>query len=124
MGYIHRKRIFQVIKYGWKDSEEIAREKDVKQLRLFIFGDIISCFRHHYVFSYQYKANKMWNMPKEEKEILCDKLGASNRKRDRWIDHHYKDIVFLNKYNKFKYETSPKLSQKRYKAYRKHSLFK
>lgn len=119
MGFMKWKRIRQVIKYGWIDAGEISKYPNVKKSRISIFLDILHCFRRHYIFSNQYKGFGVWDKTEIERSELGDTIGGPNMKRDEWIDDYYENRRFLNKYASRRYETSPKLIQKRQKAYTK-----
>ena len=75
MGFIKRKRLFQVIKLGWKDAKEISAFEGVKKSRISLFFDIISCFRNYYIFSNQYKSNEVWKLSEQDKVKLSEKIG-------------------------------------------------
>ena len=113
------KRIRQVIKFGWKDAGEICKYSDVKKTRFSIFLDILHCFRKYYVFSNQYKCNKVWTLSTKERESL-QAIGNGNRIKDEWVDKYYDNWKFLNKYTSYKWQTSPKMIEKRNAAYTSH----
>lgn len=118
MGFIRRKRFFQVIKYGWKDAKEIASIEGVKKSRFALFFDILSCFKKYYIFSNQYKDKKVWKLSEQDRISLAETLGNKNRKRDHWVDVHHDDWKFLNKYTSLSWMESPKKNMKRNEAYR------
>lgn len=120
MGIMKKKRIHQIIKYGWKDAGEIADYQDVKKSRLSIFIDIWSCFRNYYLFSNQYKSNKFWSLDKRERLDLANRIGEENRKKDEWVDVHYSDWKFLSKYTLLKWQNSPETIRQRNNAYIEH----
>lgn len=110
-------RFRQIILYGWKDSKEISGYDGVKKKRISIFFDILSCFKKYYLFSNQYKKNKVWNMSDIERNESLSKMGKDNKDRDLQIDEQYANRKFLTKYMSHKYQSSSKLIQKRLKAY-------
>lgn len=120
MGFIRRKRIFQVIKFGWKDAKEIAALKDVKESRFSLFIDILSCFKKYYLFSNQYKNKEIWKLSEQERISLAETIGNQNKKRDHWVDTYYDDWKFLNKYTSLSWMESPQKIKKRNEAYRIH----
>lgn len=122
MGIIEKRRFRQIFVYGWKDAGEISRLPNVKKSRLSIFGDILSCFKNYYVFSNQYKSKQIWKLDDKDRLSILDKLGHENRKKDDWLEVHYSDWKFLNKYTSFKWQTPTKI-KKRQEAYRKHYGF-
>ena len=117
MNWLKRKRLKQVIQYGWKDAREISSESG--KGRFAIWCDIIRCFRRYYLFSNQYKSNKVWTLSEEERKHLSVKIGQKNRYRDEWTVWKYENAAFLGKYSQIKYGTSPRKYQKRLTAYQK-----
>ena len=117
MDWLRRKRIKQIITYGWKDSAIIA--KDSGKNRLKVFCDIIQCFRKYFVFSYQYKKNGLWKLDSQEFDSLASKLGEANLSHDRWIIENYENHKFLSKWTQKKWENTSKGSLKRREAYTK-----
>lgn len=113
-------RFRQIIKFGWKDAKEIAAFEGVKKSRITLFLDIISCFRNYYVFSNQYKRNKLWALFANERLEIVEKIGATNKKKDDWLDRHYADWNFLSKYTGFEWQRTPEKINKRKEAYRIH----
>lgn len=117
MDWLRRKRIKQIITYGWKDSAIIA--KDSGKNRLKVFCDIIQCFRKYFVFSYQYKKNGLWKLDSQEFDSLASKLGEANLSHDRWVIENYENHKFLSKWTQKKWENTSKGSLKRKEAYTK-----
>lgn len=117
MDWLRRKRIKQIITYGWKDSAIIA--KDSGKNRLKVFCDIIQCFHKFFVFSYQYKKNSLWKLDSQEYDSLASKLGKANLSHDRWVIENYENHKFLSKWTQKKWENTPKGSLKRKEAYTK-----
>lgn len=117
MDWLRRKRIKQIISYGWKDSAIIA--KDSGKNRLTVFSDIIQCFRKYFVFSYQYKKNGLWKLDSQEFDSLASKLGEANLLHDRWVIEKYENHKFLSKWTQEKWENTSKGSLKRKEAYTK-----
>lgn len=115
MDWLRRKRIRQIIVYGWKDSTIIAKEKGSGRIKVFI--DIIQCFRKHFVFSHQYKNNKLWSLSKEDYLSLASKIGTANLEHDRYVIEKYDNHKFLEKWTQKKWETTAKGSSARKKAY-------
>lgn len=119
MGVIKRRRIRQILKYGWKDAGEISKYPDVNKSRLSIFLDILRCFRQYYLFSNQYKSNRVWEKNEDERFELGCTIGKPNKSRDEWHDDYFENRKFLNKYTSRRYENTPILMQKRQEAYTK-----
>lgn len=120
MGFMRRKRLSQVIKYGWKDAKEIATLEGVKRSRFAIFFDILSCFNKFYIFSNQYKNIKVWNLSEQERISLFETIGNKNKKKDQWVDTHYDDWKFLSKYTSLSWQETPEKIKERKDAYRIH----
>lgn len=123
MNSLKKKRIKQVLCYGWKDATEIAKMNNVKKSRIAIFFDILSCFRRYYLFSNQYKKNVIWEKTAVERDAICQSLGDSNLTHDYWVGFYYENWKFLDKYTQFKWQTSPRMIEKRNDAYRKRYGF-
>lgn len=117
MDWLRRKRIKQIIIYGWKDSAVIANNSG--KGRLMVFLDIISCFRKYFVFSNQYKKNELWKLNQTEYESLASKLGNKNLMHDKWVIENYENHKFLEKWTQKKWETTSKGSLARKNAYTK-----
>lgn len=120
MGFMKRKRIRQVIKYGWKDAGEISKYPEVKKSRISIFLDIWHCFKQYYIFSNQYKCNRVWSLSNRERSNLAEKCGEENKKKDQWVDIYYDNWRFLSKYSTLDWQKSPKRIKERRDAYVRH----
>lgn len=117
MNWLRRKRMAQAIHYGWIDSKEISKETNKNKFS--VFFDILSYFLKFNVFSSQYKANKMWSLPYEEKISICKTIGQNNKIRDLWIVDDYKSRKFIKKWSGKQWSTSPQRTNKRAFAYSK-----
>ncbi len=117
MNWLKRKRIKQVLLYGWHDAKVIAPVAG--KSRLAIWLDIISCFKKYYIFSNQYKSNEIWKLSKEEREKLGVSLGQKNHYRDDWTVWKYENAAFVDKYSKVKYGSDPVKYRERLEAYKK-----
>ena len=117
MNWLKKKRIKQVLQYGWKDAKEIGSLAN--KGRIAVWLDIIKCFKKFYVFSNQYKAKEAWKLNDGEREQLLRPLGEKNRYRDDWTVWKYENAVFLDKYGSKKYGSTPKRYSKRLKEYMK-----
>lgn len=117
---MEKKRIRQIIWYGWKDAGEISKYPDINKSRISIFLDIWQCFKKYYIFSNQYKKQKVWELSDSERLELADTQGRVNRNKDEWVDVYKEDWRFLNKYTSLKWQKSLKKVIKRRDAYIKH----
>lgn len=117
MNWLQRKRYFQAVKYGWKDSKTIAKESGKSRINEFF--SFLICFKNHYVFSNQYTKKRLWALPKEEKDKIAQELGNGNKQHDDWVVDKYHNRKFIAKWSSIKYDKSPKMSYKRKKAYSK-----
>lgn len=113
-------RYWQIIKYGWKDAEEISKMPDVKMSRWAIFKDIFFCFKKFYLFSNIYKEHRVWELNEDEKKEFAETIGEKYRKRDDFFKVYYSNWKFLNKYTKIKYLQNRYLESKHNRAYAKH----
>ena len=111
------RRWHQVVNYGWQEAAVIAKETG--KSRLTVFLDIISSFSKWHVFSNQYHAHRLWELPEKEKEDTAKSLGEENKRRDNWVRENYHNWKFINKWTNLKCELSPSMQQKRKKAYTK-----
>lgn len=107
-------RIKQVVKYAWRQSKEIAPETD--RSRLWLFCDMIRCYRKYLMWTNQYISEQFWLKNAEER----DRIGADYREkglvRDAWQKDFRENREFLIKYMNIKYERAS-LREKRNKAY-------
>lgn len=117
MNWLKKKRIKQLLQYGWKDAKEIAPLAN--KWKIAVWLDIIKCFKKYYVFSNQYKAKEAWKLNEEEKYQLLGSLGEKNRYRDDWTVWKYENAAFIDKYSSVKYGSDPKLYNERLKEYMK-----
>lgn len=117
MNWLRRKRIKQIIKYGWKDSASIARESGTNRLK--VFFNIIQAFKQYFVFSNQYKKNELWKLSPSEFDTLATKLGNANLRHDLWKSENYKNHKFLAKWTLKKWEKNYRGVMARKKAYTK-----
>lgn len=117
MNWLRRKRIKQVIQYGWKDSAIIAKISGINRLRVFL--NIIHTFKKYFVFSNQYKKNEMWKLSPNEFDEISTKLGNVNLKHDQWKSENYENHKFLAKWTLKKWEKNYKGVMARKDAYTK-----
>lgn len=115
------RRLRMVFKYGWKDAAVISQETG--RNRVGLFTDILSCFLNYFVYSNQYRKEKLYNIKGEERKNICLKLQKENIKRVQWLDEFYDNYKFLNKWSSLKYEQSPDLQKKKWAAYTKRYGF-
>ena len=117
MNWLEKKRIKQVLQYGWTDAKEIASLSS--KGRIAVWVDIIKCFKKYYVFSNQYKSKEVWKLNDEQRDKLLRPLGEKNRYHDDWTVWKYENAAFIEKFSQTKYGTNPKIYRKRIEAYRK-----
>lgn len=115
MDWLKRKRIKQIIVYGWRDSATITKESGIRRIK--VFFNIIHCFRKYFVFSHQYKKNELWKLRQTDCMDLASKLGKANLDHDRWVIENYNNHKFLEKWTQKKWESTPKGSLARKNAY-------
>jgi acetyltransferase-like isoleucine patch superfamily enzyme len=104
-----------VFKYGWKDALIISQETG--RNRIGIFMDILSCFQNYYVWSNQYRKEKLYSLQGDKRKEICLKLQSENIKRVQWLNEFYDNYKFLNKWSSLKYEQSADLQKKKWAAY-------
>ena len=117
MDWLSFRRLKQAIRFGWKDSKDIAAESGKN--RLAVFADIFRAYRHYHIFSNQYRNNRLWSLGEEGKKNIAIPIGKENTRRDNWVRENYHNWKFIRKWTRLKYELSPSLQQKRKKAYTK-----
>lgn len=115
------RKLRMAFKYGWKDAAVISQETGRNRVGLFI--DILSCFLNFFVYSNQYRKEKLYNIKGEERKVICLKLQKENIKRVQWLDEFYDNYKFLNKWSNLKYEQSADLQKKKWAAYTKRYGF-
>lgn len=115
------RRLRMAFKYGWKDAAVISQETG--RNRVGLFTDILSCFLNYFVYSNQYRKEKLYNIRGEERKYICLKLQEENIKRVQWLDEFYDNYKFLNKWSRLKYEQSPDLQKMKWAAYTKRYGF-
>ena len=111
------RRIRQASKYGWHHAKEICEQEKLSTVRIFL--DIMYCFFRYNLWSNQYKKEKVYKLPKEERLTVCLKFQEKNNHRDQWVKEFFENYRFLNKWSDFKYEKSADLQAKRRAAYKK-----
>ncbi|MBR5656473.1 MAG: acyltransferase [Prevotella sp.] len=109
------RRLRMVFKYGWKDAMMISQETG--RSRIGIFMDILSCFLNYYVWSNQYRKEKLYSLQGDKRKEICLKLQNENIKRVQWLNEFYDNYKFLNKWSRLKYEQSANLQKKKWDAY-------
>ncbi len=109
------RRLRMVFKYGWKDALIISQETG--RNRIGIFMDILSCFQNYYVWSNQYRKEKLYSLQGDKRKEICLKLQSENIKRVQWLNEFYDNYKFLNKWSSLKYEQSADLQKKKWAAY-------
>lgn len=111
-------RIKNVWKYGKIHAAQIVAEHPEEKQSV-IFYDILRCYRKYRLFSNQYKKEKFWTLSEEQRESIGKKNKEKFLKNERWLDDFFQNGCFLNKWKRFKYESSGYLQSKRINAYRK-----
>ena len=109
-------RLFQVAGYAWKHSKELTPKTD--KSRLWLFCDMIRCFRKYLMWTNQYSKEEFWAKSKEERESIGADYLEKGRVRDAWQKDFRENRKFLIKYSNIKYEKAS-LRKKRDKAYTK-----
>lgn len=115
------RRLRMVFKYGWKDATVISQEIGLN--RIGIFMDILSCFLKFFVYSNQYRKEKLYSLQGDKRKEICLKLQNENTKRVQWLNEFYDNYKFLNKWSSLKYEQSADLQKKKWAAYTKRYGF-
>lgn len=111
------RRIKQVFKYGWEHAGDISETEGVNRIK--IFTDIIYCYFRYNLWSNQYKKEKLYSIKGHTRKEICLKYKEKNTKRDQWVKEFFDNYKFLEKWSRFKYETSAHKQEKRRIAYKK-----
>lgn len=115
MNWLKRKRLKQIVQYGWADAKKIASENNLNRVSVYI--DIIKCYFKYNLFSNQYKAKKVWSLGVDERKQLAETLGEKNKYRDDWTVELYETKKFLAKYSSLEYDSTPSKQRERLQAY-------
>lgn len=110
-------RIRHVFEYGRKDAELISQMPDVNLSKSSIFRDILKCFFKYNMGSNEYKKERFWQLPTEQREEIGRNYYLKRKKQEEWSKGFFENHRFLIKWSSFKYESSSRLQRKRRKAY-------
>lgn len=111
-------RIKNVWKFGKIHAAQIVAEHPEEKQSV-IFHDILRCYRKYRLFSNQYKKEKFWTLSEEQRETIGNKNKEKFDNNERWLDDFFQNGRFLNKWKRFRYESSGYLQSRRINAYRK-----
>ena len=109
-------RFFQVAKYAWRQSKELAPKAD--KSRLWLFYDMLSCYRRYLMWTNQYVKEQFWARNNEDRERIGADYFEKGRVRDAWQKDFRENRKFMIKFANIKYEKAS-LRGKRNKAYTK-----
>lgn len=107
-------RFRQVSHYAWRQSKEIAPETG--RSRLWLFCDMIRCYRKYLMWTNQYVKEQFWSKNAEERDRIGTDYREQGLVRDTWQKDFRENRKFLIKYTNIKYEKAS-LREKRNKAY-------
>lgn len=110
-------RLFQTIKYGWKDAGVISQKHNVSKVKVYI--DILFSFLRYHLRSRQYVKYDFWSLNSQEQKRVGLECMRINKLADEWNDDCYKNRKFLKKWNHYKWHTNGSLYHKRLMAYTK-----
>ncbi len=110
------RRIKQIFKYGWLHAGEISSTEG--KSRLFLFYDILYCYRKYHLWSNQYLEEKFYSLEHSER----DRVGGVYKKKNDDYEEIKRDKlenrVFLNKWKSYYWELGyDERRKKRQKAY-------
>lgn len=108
-------RLYQTIRFGWKDAKNIVLKHNVSRLRVYL--DILRCFSYYRMRSLQYVREDFWVLNKDEREEKGNKYRIINTKTDEWTVESYENRKFLNKWKNYRWELSGEKYHKRLMAY-------
>jgi len=107
-------RFRQVSQYAWRQSKEIAPQAG--KSRLWLFCDMIRCYRKYLMWTNQYVKEQFWSKNAEERDRIGTDYREKGLVRDAWQKDFRENRKFLIKYTNIKYEKAS-LREKRNKAY-------
>ena len=110
-----RKRLFQLVQFGWPQSKVIA--KDTGKSRVLIFFDMLLAYRKYHLWSNQYVKERWFLLEDDAQRELGKQYKNSNDRHDVWVRDKFENRKFLNKYTSRKWDLSEKKDKKRYEAY-------
>lgn len=109
-------RIGQVAYYAWKQSKELSVQTG--KSRLFLFCDMMNCYRKYLMWTNQYVKEKFWTKTPEERKSIGAEYLEKGKVRDAWQKDFRENRLFYIKYGNVKFEKAS-LRKKRNEAYTK-----
>ena len=97
------RRIRQVIKYGWKHANVVS-QKNSEKSRIYIFLDIISCYRKYHLWSNQYVNERFYALNPEERNRIGNEYKEKNDRYEEIKRDKLENRVFLNKWKSYYWE--------------------
>lgn len=107
-------RFFQVAKYAWKQSSDIAVWGGKNRLSIFL--DMLLCYIKYRMWTNQYFKEELWMKTPEQRKQIGLFYIEKNKVRDAWQRDFRENRDFIIKYSNIKYEKSY-LREKRNRAY-------
>lgn len=95
------RRLFQIIRYGWKHSAKVAK---LGEARFACFLDILSCYRKYRLWSNQYLKEKFWTLNKDERERIGNEYKVKNLHYEEIKKDKLENRIFLNKWKSYYWE--------------------
>lgn len=118
MWYIRLKRFFWALKYGWIHSGQICKDSFHGNKHFVIYLDFIFCFFRCGIKGVQYQKMRLWELGKEERNIVEKEIKRVNSRKNSWEKDYFNNHNFLIRYTPIRYEKSW-LKNKRNRAYTK-----
>lgn len=110
------RRIKQVLTYGRLHANQIAASGDTDKSAMWLFCDILACYRKYRMWSNQYKKERFYALSKQQRDEIGAKYREEGLKRDRWQKDFQDNHRFLEKWTQFKYD-AVKYRDKKVAAY-------
>ena len=76
------RQLKQVLRYANQNAEEICQMPDVNLSKTTLFIDILRCYFKYHVYAIQYKKEKFWQLPPEERNEVAKKYREKNLKNE------------------------------------------
>ena len=95
------RRLFQIIRYGWKHSAEVGK---LGGARMASFFDMLSCYGKYRLWSNQYLKEKFWTLSKDERERIGQEYKVKNLHYEEIKKDKLDNRLFLNKWKSYYWE--------------------
>lgn len=113
------RRLKQLFRYSRLHANQISREVYNGKNAFKLYLDMLNSYRRYRMWSNQYLLEKMYALPRAERERIGSIYLKRNTQREEWLKQFIANRRFLIKYSGSEYETSLVKFDERKAAYRK-----